>query len=234
MTDEMIHQFTILVDFLGKALGPAYEITLHDIRPNHNIIAIANGRVSGRAVGSPMTDTVRYMLSQKEYEHCDYRLNYTSQLTDGKVIRSSTMFIKDEEETPIGLLCINFDDSRFHALTDNLLRQIHPDEFIQNHYPTVNATDPLLLPVEPSTDDRSESFHGDMDDLMQNLFYEVAQSIGAPMNRLTLHERIQVISRLNEMGMFRLKGSVQFTAERLSCSQASIYRYLTQVKEEES
>lgn len=233
MTDEMIRQFTVLVDFLGKALGPAYEITLHDLDPeNNDIIAIANGRVSGRMVGSPLTDTALRMLSQKQYEHCDYRLNYTGQLANGKAIRSSTMFIKDDQGTPVGLLCINFDDSHFHALTDNLLRQIHPDEFIQSHYPAVNATDPPLLPPEPSMDEQAENFHSDVMDLMQDLFHKATLDIDIPMDRLTLKERVQVIARLNEVGMFRLKGAVQFTADQLSCSQASIYRYLSQVKDE--
>ena len=43
MTSSILHQYTILVDFLGKALGPDYEIVLHDITAEPSrIIAIAN------------------------------------------------------------------------------------------------------------------------------------------------------------------------------------------------
>ena len=41
------------VEFLGKVCGPLTEIALHDTaEPDNSIIAIANGGVSGRQVGS--------------------------------------------------------------------------------------------------------------------------------------------------------------------------------------
>ena len=33
-------------------------------------------------------------------------------------------------------------------------------------------------------------------------------------------------AQLENMGMYRLKGAVQYTAEKLGCSTASVYRYL--------
>lgn len=230
----MIKQFTVLVDFLGKALGPDYEVTLHDLDPeNSTIVAIANGRISGRTVGSPLTNTALRFLSQKQYENSDFSLNYTGQLANGKTIRSSTMFIKDEHGKPVGLLCINFDDSHFHTLAEHLLRLVHPEEFILQHYSAVLSHAPSPEPEKLSLEERAESFHNDVDGLMRDLFDEATRDMEIPLDRLTLKERTQVIARLSEIGMFRLKGAVQFAAERLSCSQASIYRYLSKVKNEE-
>lgn len=97
MTRSMIKQYTLLVEFLGKALGSEYEVTLHDfINKSSSIIAIANGQVSGRHVGAPLTNVGLKMLADKSYEHSDYRLNYSGLSADGKVLRSSSMFIKDE------------------------------------------------------------------------------------------------------------------------------------------
>lgn len=237
MTEKMLQRYSTLVDFLGRTLGPDYEVTLHDLDPNNStIVAIANGRVSGRTVGSPLTKMAQEMLAQKQYENNDYRLNYNSQLTSGKTIRSSTMFIKDDSGKPVALLCINFDDTRFHEISDSIIRLIHPSDFAQqNFFPaqlppeeqTAQNPPELRPPVSRS---QAEATHNDVASLMKALFDEVACTVTIPLDRLTQEERTQFIAQLNERGMFRFKGAVQYAAERLSCSQASIYRYLSKIK----
>ena len=49
MNNTILEQYKILVDFLGKALGPDYEVVLQDLTDRKNaIIAIANNHISGR------------------------------------------------------------------------------------------------------------------------------------------------------------------------------------------
>ena len=63
MTD--LKPFISLVEFLGQALGPTYEIVLHDLKdPDHSIVAIANGDLSGRSIGGPLTDLALKLLQQ--------------------------------------------------------------------------------------------------------------------------------------------------------------------------
>ena len=46
-----------MVEFLGEALGKEYEVVLHDLtNPECSIVAIANGELSGRSIGGPVTD----------------------------------------------------------------------------------------------------------------------------------------------------------------------------------
>ena len=109
MTEQMLRQYTVLVEYLGATLGPDYEVVLHEILPETSrVAAIANGTISGRDVGAPITNAALRMIMQKQYETSDYNLNYTGQLANGKTIRSSTMFIKDGGKL-VGLLCINFE-----------------------------------------------------------------------------------------------------------------------------
>lgn len=235
MTEKMFRRYSVLVDFLGQTLGPDYEVTLHDLDPNNStIVAIANGRVSGRTVGSPLTSMAQEMLAHKEYEDSDYRLNYNSQLSSGKTIRSSTMFLKDDSGKPVALLCINFDDTRFHDIGENLIRLIHPNDFAQKHFfPDQHpASEPARQPEprRPVAQSQPETTHNDVTSLMKALFDEVASTVTIPLDRLTQEERTQFIAQLHERGMFRFKGAVQYATERLSCSQASIYRYLSKVK----
>ena len=219
MTEDMLRQYKVLVEFLGKALGPDYEVVLQTIGPEGSgIAAIANGRVSGRGVGSPVTSTALKMIMRRQYTDQDYSLNYTGMLSNGKAIRSSTMFIKDQGRL-VGMLCINFDDSRFHELSDALLRVIHPDDYLQRG-----------LPVSEGT----EFFQSDVNTMMQELFEEATASLQVPPDRLNQEERLQIITQLYDRGMFQLKGAVPFVMEKLGCSQASIYRYLSKVKTTES
>ena len=207
MTEQMLRQYTVLVEYLGATLGPDYEVVLHEILPETSrVAAIANGTISGRDVGAPITNAALRMIMQKQYETSDYNLNYTGQLANGKTIRSSTMFIKDGGKL-VGLLCINFDDSRFHEISDAILKLIHPDDFVHHHYFPVDA--PAKQPMQPqhAAAVPAEHFQSDMNSLMEELF-----------------------AQLHEQGMFELRGAVQFTVKKLSCSQASIYRYIKKAK----
>ena len=57
MTADLIRRYSLLVEFLGRILGPDYEIVLHDLsRKQPSVIAIANGQISGRTIGAPLTN----------------------------------------------------------------------------------------------------------------------------------------------------------------------------------
>ena len=57
MTEQLLLHYTRLVEFLGHVLGPDYEIILHEILPEQSrVAAIANGGISGRDVGAPITN----------------------------------------------------------------------------------------------------------------------------------------------------------------------------------
>lgn len=232
MTEQMLRQYTVLVEYLGATLGPDYEVVLHEILPETSrVAAIANGTISGRSVGAPITNAALRMIMQKQYETSDYNLNYTGQLANGKTIRSSTMFIKDSGKL-VGLLCINFDDSRFHEISDAILKLIHPDDFVHHHYFPVDA--PAKQPMQPqhAAAVPAEHFQSDMNSLMEELFETVTKSVNVPLDRLTQAERTRIIAQLHEQGMFELRGAVQFTVKKLSCSQASIYRYIKKQRRE--
>ena len=230
MTEQMLRQYSQMVEFLGLALGPDYEIVLHEILPeNSRVAAIANGNISGRSVGAPITNAALRMIMQKQYETSNYNINYTGRLASGKTIRSSTMFIKDGGKL-VGLLCINFDDSRFHELSDNILRLVHPDDFVHHHYFPNDA--PAKQPAAPQHTHAqpTEHFQSDMNGLMEDLFATVTKDTGVPLRRLTQAERAEIVARLYEQGMFELRGAVQFTVQKLGCSQASVYRYIKNAK----
>ncbi|MFR1989446.1 MAG: hypothetical protein ACLS3C_05030 [Oscillospiraceae bacterium] len=39
MTEQMLRQYTVLVEYLGATLGPDYEVVLHEIPPETSRVA---------------------------------------------------------------------------------------------------------------------------------------------------------------------------------------------------
>ena len=56
------------------------------------------------------------------------------------------------------------------------------------------------------------------------------EHMGVTADRLTSEERLKIIAALESNGIFLMKGAVKDVAAGLHCSQASVYRYLSQVK----
>ena len=83
--NPLLQHYVKLTEFLGYALGPDYEVALHDLTDkNRSIIAIANNHVSGREVGAPLTNVALSILRDKSYERADFRLNYYGVSVNGK------------------------------------------------------------------------------------------------------------------------------------------------------
>lgn len=229
MKTEVLQQCINIVEFLGNALGQDYEVVLHDLDSDPpSIAAISNGHISGRTIGSPLTDAALQMLSARAYEANDFVCNYKGITIDGHILRSSTMFIKDTAGKPIGLLCINFDDSRFQELRGTLLSTIHPGDFLEPETERVSPPIPKDASAAPNVT-LAENFPVDISSLMQKIFDDATVSLPTSIDRLNQYERKDIIEKLNEQGLFQLKGAISFVAKKFSCSTATIYRYLSEI-----
>lgn len=222
--NALLQQYVKLTEFLGQALGPDYEIALHDLTDkNKSIIAIANNHISGREIGAPLTNMALSILKDKSYETSDYRLHYYGVAVGGKDLRSNTMFIKQNGRL-IGMLCINFDDSRYRDISDRVLGLCHPDAFVADVLPPQGSAAPR--PVRPAP----EKFRNSTEAVAVDAINRELEHLGVTADRLTSEERLRIISVLEADGIFLLKGAVKDVAAGLHCSQASVYRYLSQLK----
>ena len=212
MANPLLQQYIKVTEFLGLTLGPDYEVALHDMTDkNRSIIAIANNHISGRDVGAPLTNVALKILMDKSYEVQDYRLHYCGMSAKGKVLRSSTMFIKDNGQL-IGMLCINFDAGKYSRIAQELLALCGAH-------------------TEPSsTGIGVENFVTSLPDAVQNAIAEVTGSAGLPPDRLTMEEKIRIVESLHHAGIFYMKGAVSEVAAQLGSSEATIYRYLSKLK----
>lgn len=227
----LLEHYVKLTEFLGRALGPDYEVALHDLTDkNRSIIAIANNHVSGREIGAPLTNVALQIIADKSYQSSNYRLHYRGLAGDGKMLRSSTLFIKDENDELIGLLCINFDGTRYHELSDKLLGLCHPDAFVETNFQFDEAR---TRAAQSAPADPVERFQNTSGGVTSTAVGDVLREMNVAAERLTQEEKMAVVGELNDRGVFLLKGAVKEVAEALCCSQASVYRYLSRLKKEE-
>ncbi len=222
MTTDVIRRYTLLVEFLGRMLGPDYEIALHDLSSKQpSIVAIANGHISGRSIGAPLTNVAMQLIAEKAYLTQDWKLNYRGLSANGTVLRCSTLFLKDERGALIGLLCINFDDSRYRDLSEKIFTLCHPDEYAAKNI-AISATESV----------EQETFYNSISAAAEDAFLAVTSNANIPTDRLTQAEKLEIIQLLDQKGVFMLKGAIPTVAKRLSCSQASVYRYLSKIHQE--
>lgn len=212
---DILDYYKKLVDFLGQVLGENAEVVLRDCRkPDHDIIAIANGHVSGRTIGAPITDFTLSVLANEEWKEKDYVVNYEGNAAPDKRLRSSTYFIREEGKL-VGQLCINIDMSPYEKVIDSV-RLLSGMDLMRG-----NGSEGLVC--EGPVEHFSEDVMGDM--MKKAVVSVVGSSEPKVRERLTQKERIQIVSELNRSGLFQLKGAVGAVAEYLYCSEASVYRY---------
>lgn len=216
---DILDYYKKLVEFLGLVLGEGTEVVLRDCRkPAHDIIAIANGHVSGRTIGAPITDFTLSILANDEWKEKDYVVNYIGKANPGKVLRSSTFFIREKGKL-VGELCVNVDTTPFRKLMEEISRMGGLDLLPEQNDESVICSAPV------------ENFSNDgMKDMMERAVIKVIGSGEAVVReRLTQEDRLQIINELNHNGLFQIKGAVSEAAEYLYCSEASVYRYLSKL-----
>ena len=227
MKNEILNQYKLLVNFLGKSLGPSFEVVLHEVKGEEvKMIAIANGEVSDRVLEDTVSSETLNILKNKSSHNEESMVNHTVLLKNGKKVRSSSMLIKENQKV-VGMLCINFDDSKFHELNCQLLRIIHPDMFVKNYLSDVSYN---ILVDENKNKNEEENSTDNIENFMEKIFQEVNLKFNYPLGRLTKQERVEIVQALYEKGLFNLKDAINFVAKKLSCSPTTIYRYVGKIE----
>ncbi len=223
--NKILAQYALVVEFLGKTLGPDYEVALHDLSGGkYSIVAIANGFNSGRQVGSPITGKALEFVTNRTYEKENYQINYMGRVGNDILTRSSTMFIKDDSGKLLGMLCINYNTARCKEAVDKILElfQISP-------LPGMDAQcNSGLVPHE----ENAEDFVDNIEHLISSMLHQLVKDTSTPRDRLTQEEKIEIVRNLNKKGIFLIKGAVSEVASQLYTSEATIYRYLGKINRE--
>ena len=207
--DEILNSFKPVVKCLGKTLGRHYEVALHDVsRPEQSIIAIENGHVTDRKIGSPATDLLLNIINSEDARKQNMELNYVSTTKNGKRLKSSTTLIRDDENKVIGALCINIDLTHIEV-AKNFLNEISVVEQEEEH---------------------KEKFPEDVNEFLETMIQNSLDLINKPVSLLTKEDKLEIVKYLNKNNIFDIKGGVTTVANELNVSKYTIYNYLDEIR----
>ena len=202
--DAVIAALTPVIDGIAATFGSCCEVVIHDFRrPEHSIVALA-GSVTGRGVGGSMSEIGMKLLARGDEARDE--LNYLTRTRDGKLVKSSTMPLRDSTGAVFGALCVNLDVtaiSQVHALIGELAGVAGARAGL----PTTTFGDDIGAVVDSIVDARQ-------------------LSSTKTWTHLGRAERLDLFRDLDRRGVFAVRGAVQQVAARLGISRASAYNYL--------
>ncbi|MFC4507555.1 MULTISPECIES: helix-turn-helix transcriptional regulator [Streptomyces] len=206
--DAILRALAPVVEGIAATFGPVCEVVLHDYRrPERSVLAVA-GAVTGRTVGGAMSEIGMRVLARGD--DAEDELNYVTRTGTGKLLKSSTMVLRDSAGEVFGALCVNVDITaidRAHSLLGALAGIAVP------------AAD---VPVT--------TFGDDIDSVVDALLDAHLRHQDQTWAGLDRTRRLAIFRGLDERGVFAVRRAIEQVAARLGISRASAYSYLSQAR----
>ena len=199
---------------IAAQFGDNCEVVLHDMTLpfEHSIVAIENGHVTGRNVGGCGTSKGLDILSGVKRAGDTY--NYITQMNNGNLLRSSSIYFQDDQGKTIGALCINFDITDL-VQANNLLSNIT--------YNYGNNAVPVASEV-------NEVIASDVNELLDILLHESLRVVNVPVSRMSKEEKMKGLAYLDSKGAFLIKKSGDKIAKFYDISRFTLYNYLDEIR----
>ena len=190
---------------IAAQFGSGCEVVIHDLsrHPDHTIAAIENGHVSGRKVGDGASSVVLERMEHQEQEAQDH-LCYLTRTPDGRILKSSTIYIRNSRRKVAAILAINFDISALMMAADAVKEFISVEE---------------SQPAEPEK-------IININDVLDELIQQSVALVGKPAALMTKDEKIRAIRFLSENGAFLVTRSGDKIAKYFGISKYTLYSYL--------
>lgn len=211
MTEAQLDFYKRLARALALQFGSGCEVVVHDLEaadPSHSIVAIENGHVTGRKLGDGPSHVVLEALHAGE-ERLEDRLAYLTKTADGKILKSSTVFIRDDHGRTVGIFAVNYDITILRAMGNTIAEVV--------------GTGPSA-PREPEPIVRSVA------DLLDDLIEQSVQLVGTPVALMTKEEKVRAIRYLNDTGAFLITKSGPKVCKYFGISKYTLYNYLDEAR----
>lgn len=200
-----------LVRGLAAQFGPSCEVVLHDLKNKpyeHSIVAIENNHVTNRRVGDCGTNLGLEVLRGTDTEGDKY--NYLTQTSRGRMLRSTSIYIRDPKGNVIGALCINLD------ITDLIMAE--------KAIASVAGINAQLDSAERK--EEKELFNNDVNDLLDSLIQDSIRYVGKPVAMMSKEDKVSGLKFLDKKGAFLIKKSGDKVAQFYGISKYTLYAYL--------
>lgn len=216
---EILPILETIISGLGLHFGSSCEFVVHDYLSDgvQTIISIINGHITKRQIGDgPTSIGLRIMRGEEvKDEHNDGVFNYFSQTKEGLVLKSSTIYFRNNEGKIIGSLCVNNDITELQRAVTVL-------------------TETINMPSSKFQDNSDAVFVGKIDDLLNHMIMDSIKQVGIPMAQMTKADKMAGIKILQDKGAFKIQKAADVTAQYYCVSKFTIYNYLSELEGAES
>ena len=201
---------------LAKAItsefGESSEVVVHDISGDdteHTIVAIENGHVSHRQAGGSASRVVLEAIQRKHDPSLVDELGYLTKTRDGRVLKSSTVYLRNDEGVIEGVLSINYD------ITELLMAERAISSVLHHN-------------SEPAMPERIPQ---NVNDLLDDLIEQSVAIVGKPVAMMTKEDKIAAIQFLYQTGAFLVTKSGDKVSKYFGISKYTLYSYIDAKKD---
>ncbi len=209
------HQLSVLKQVaaaLAAQFGSNCEVVVHDLEsqdPAHSIVHIENGHVTGRKVGDGPSNVVleQIMSHNEDPQDC---LGYLCRTDGGKVLKSSTVYVRSPGGAVSGILSINFDISAL-LMVEQAVSGITstPCGRREENIAVVNVND-----------------------MLDGLIEQSVALVGKPAALMNKDDKVRAIQFLSRHGAFLVTKSGDKVAKYFGISKYTLYSYIDLKQEE--
>lgn len=217
LTDYELDALRKIAKGVAAQFGSGCEVVVHEISSEsaeHSVVAIENGHVTGRHLGDGPSQVVLEQLGKTiDPDKAEDHLSYLTRTPDGKLLKSSTVYIRDSEGKVAALFCINFDISAL-SMANNVMRE--------------------FAAVRDKSEQEPERISPNVNDLLDDLIARSVRLVGKPVELMTKEDKVKAIRFLNDSGALLITKSGDKIAKHFGISKFTLYSYLDQKQEEKS
>ncbi|AYC31898.1 transcriptional regulator [Pseudomonas cavernae] len=203
--DPALDNYRAIADAIATLFYPHAEVVLHDLR-TQKVDYLANN-ISKREIGDD--SALEDLLSAESGEHNigPYeKLNW-----DGQKIRSVSTVLRDDQGTPVAVLCINLNISLFETAKQAL------DLFLSSS---------KLVPQPDAL------FRDDWQERINTFLHNWLRQRQLGLNLLTREHKRELVEALHAEGAFKGKSAANYVANVLNMGRATVYKHLKEIKSE--
>lgn len=192
---------------IAMQFGKDCEVIIHDLTSEdmeHTIVHIENGHVTNRKLGDGPSTVVLETL-HKHPEDIKDHYAYQIKTSDGKILKSTTTFVKGDDGKVHYIVAINYDISALLMIDASLQSLMH---------------------VEEQKKDKPTAIVGNVHDLLDSLIEQSVALVGKPAALMNKEEKVKAIQFLNDAGAFLITKSGDKVAKYFGISKFTLYSYI--------
>lgn len=196
---------------LAIQFGSSCEIAIHDLKTKDlekSIVYIENGHVSNRQTGDGPSGIVLETL-QSDPSTIHDKLSYLTKTEDGRILKSSTFYIRDDDGSISYIFSLNYDITAFTAASTAIQSLI--------------ATKDNLPDL---TDDSPRQITHNVNELLDLLIEQAVAKVGKPVAMMNKDDKVAVVQYLDHAGAFLITKSGDKVSSYLGISKFTLYSYM--------